>query len=147
VKAVPMQVARFMTSLQVRRASDGQAGQWELVAALIYYSKILDRIIVVPYGFRTDLASVPRLPLAYWLFGSVADEAGVIHDYLYTNLVQGVTRKQADDVFAEASAVLKVAAWRRGPMWLGVRLFGGSHWGAGSPLSSVVEKVGEGDAG
>jgi hypothetical protein len=33
--------------------------------------------------------------------------------------------------------VLKVAAWRRGPMWLGVRLFGKSHWGSGSPLSSV----------
>ncbi|MES3022731.1 MAG: DUF1353 domain-containing protein [Pseudomonadota bacterium] len=146
MKAATDLPSRFYTSLQVRRASDGQAGQWELVAALIYYSKLLDKMIVVPAGFHTDLASVPRLPLAYWLFGSVADEAGVIHDYLYTSFVKGVTRAQADAVFAEASAVLKVAAWRRGPMWLGVRLFGGSHWGSGSPLSSV-DSVGEGDAG
>lgn len=126
--------AKFLTALQVRRASDGEAGAWELTAPLIYSSNVLPHVVVVPAGFRTDFASVPRLPLAYWLFGNAADEAAVIHDWLYTSNVSGVTRKQADEVFAEASKVLGVPAWRRGPMWLGVRVCGGSHWGTGSPL-------------
>jgi len=121
---------RFMTTLQVRRAGDG----WELTHALVYDSLLLKAVVIVPAGFCTDFASVPRLPLAYWLFGNAADEAAVIHDWLYTNNVKGVSRKQADEVFAEASKVLGVAAWRRGPMWLGVRLFGGRHWGQGTPL-------------
>lgn len=130
-----MNAPRFLTSLHVRRASDGEAGAWELTSALIYSSNVLPKVIIVPAGFRTDFASVPRLPLAYWLFGNAADEAAVIHDWLYTNNVGGVTRKQADEVFAEASKVLGIKGWRRGPMWLGVRLFGGSHWGSGSPLA------------
>jgi hypothetical protein len=137
-------VAKFLTTLQMRRASDG-SGYWELAAALIFYSKVIDQIIVVPAGFRTDLASVPRLPLVFFLFGAVADEAGVVHDYLYTSYANGVTRAQADAVFAEASKVLKVAAWRRGPMWAAVRLFGRQHWGSGSPLSKG-DIVGPGDA-
>lgn len=129
----------FYSRLQVQRSSDGKEGSWELTAPLRYYSASLDRIITVPEGFQTDFASVPRLPLAYWLFGNAADEAAVIHDFLYTNFADGVTRAQADEVFAEASKVLNVAAWRRGPMWLGVRLFGGSHWGQGSPVVKITE--------
>ena len=130
---------RFLSTLHVRRASDNQPGAWELVAPLIYISNVLPRPVVVPPGFRTDFASVPRLPLVYWLFGHAADEAAVIHDFLYSNFTKRVTREQADEVFAEASKVLGIARWRRGPMWLGIRLFGGGHWGAGSPLATVEE--------
>ncbi|TFW35781.1 hypothetical protein [Massilia horti] len=42
-------------------------------------------------------------------------------------------RELADDVFTEASGACGVAAWRTGQMWLGVSLFGGSHYGA-TPL-------------
>lgn len=127
--------ARFMTRLQVRRAQDSGGGEWELTAPLIYLSAILPHVIIVPEGFKTNFASVPRLPLAFWLFGSVADEPAVVHDWLYTSNVAGVTRKEADAVFAEACKVYGVSAWKRGPMWLGVRLFGGSHWGTGTPLA------------
>lgn len=135
-------IARFMTTLQAQRAGDGQAGDgqagaWELTAALIFYSAVLERVVVVPAGFRTDYASVPRLPVAYLLFGGVAEEAAVVHDYLYTNLVDGVTREQADNVFAEALKVLGVPSWRRGPMWAAVRAFGKKHWGSGTPLKLV----------
>lgn len=127
---------RFLTTLATRRASDGQAGAWQLTAPLIYVSDILLRPVVVPEGFRSDFASVPRVPVAYWLFGGAADEAAVVHDWLYTSNVTGVTREQADNVFAEASKVLGIAAWRRGPMWAAIRLFGGSHWGTGTPLAA-----------
>lgn len=127
--------AKFMTTLQVRRTANGM---WELTSALIYVSEILPQVVVVPAGFKTDFASVPRLPVAYLLFGNAADEAAVVHDFLYSNNTNGVTRKQADDVFAEASRVLGIPAWRRGPMWLGVRLFGGAHWGDSSPFVAPI---------
>lgn len=122
---------RFLTTLQAKWVDGGKR---ELTADLVYLTEILPHLVIVPEGFRTDLASVPRLPITYLFFGNVADEAAVIHDYLYTNEVEGVTRKQADAVFAEASEVLGVKGWRRGPMWLAVRLFGGRNWGSGSPL-------------
>ena len=132
--------ARFMTDLDMRR---GKGDSRILLAPLIFYSAYLERSIAVPAGFVTNLASVPRLPFAYLLFGGVADEAAVVHDWLYTNNVKGVTRKQADEVFAEASKALGVSGWQRGSMWLGVRLFGGNHWGSGSPLATVEPVIAE----
>jgi hypothetical protein len=117
--------AKFLTPLRVERAAGSDSG-WVLAAPLVYDSEVANRRITVPAGFATDFASVPRLPLAYWLFGAVADEAAVVHDYLYST--GACPRKLADDIFAEASAACGVAAWRRGPMWLGVRLFGGTHY-------------------
>ena len=81
----------------------------------------------VPAGFQTDLASVPRLPVVYWLTGGTSNAAAVVHDYLYSTHL--VDRKTADAVLREASAVTGVPAWRRSLMWAGVRVFGGSHWG------------------
>jgi hypothetical protein len=97
-----------------------------VLAPFVYDSDVLGRRVTVPEGFITDLASVPRLPLAYLLFGGVSNEAAVIHDFLYSG--GKVTRKQADDVFCEAMKAEGVAGWRRGPMWLGVRLFGWLHY-------------------
>jgi hypothetical protein len=37
-------------------------------------------------------------------------------------------REKADAVFREAMQACNVAGWRRWPMWLGVRLFGGSRY-------------------
>ena len=44
---------------------------------------MLKDTITVPTGFFTDFASVPRMPFVFLLFGDVAHEAAVIHDYLY----------------------------------------------------------------
>lgn len=131
---------RFLSSLAVRRT---HAGAWQLTAPLVFESAHLDRIVTVPEGFETDFASVPRLPLAYWLFGNVADEAAVVHDFAYSCGL--VSRKEADALFSEAmgsldaqsieakSGIAKAVprAWfsvRRGAMWLGVRLFGGPRY-------------------
>ena len=53
----------------------------------------------VPMGSTTDLASVPRLPGAYLLFGGRARRSAILHDWLYENRFQ---RKWADDVFRAA---------------------------------------------
>lgn len=115
--------SRFLTPLVVER--DG--GMWKLVYPLEFESASLGRGVTVPAGFRSDFSSVPRLPFAYWLFGGVADEAAVVHDFAYSGALK-VSRKQADELFSEASAAMGVAGWRRGAMKLGIRLFGASHY-------------------
>jgi hypothetical protein len=127
--------ACFRTSLQVVRAqrkldlATPEAGAWVLTRPLVYESDVLDAVLTVPQGFRTDFASVPRLPFIYLLYGGdFCDEAATVHDYLYS--ASGVPRATADAVFREALKAQGVAAWRRWPMWFGVRLFGGPHYAA-----------------
>lgn len=114
---------RFLSPLRVELVGNDV---WRLTAPLVYESEVINRVITVPENFVTDFASVPRLPLAYWLFGGVADEAAVIHDFAYSH--SGITRKQADDLLYEACRASGVAKWRAWPIFLGVRLFGGSHY-------------------
>lgn len=118
-----MSPAQFHSPLTVRRLAGGSS---VLIDALVYYSAVADRTIVVPAGFETDFASVPRLPLAFWLFGGLADEAAVVHDFIYSRRM--FPREKCDEVFSEAMKACGLAGWRRGPMWFGVRLFGGSHY-------------------
>ena len=39
--------------------------------------------VTVPVEFQCDLASVPRVPLAYLVVGGMGEVAGTVHDYLY----------------------------------------------------------------
>ena len=72
---------------------------WRLFEPFQYESKRAG-LIVVPSGFVTDFASVPRLPVAYWLYGSKANAPALVHDYLYREGHPG--RKEADRIFLEA---------------------------------------------
>lgn len=132
-------MSKFLTPLKLEAAAvQNDDGQWMVAEPLIYQSDVAGQTFTVPAGFLTDLASVPRLPFAYWLTGGTANAAAVVHDYLYST--RKVSRKVADDVLAEASAVTGVPAWRRGLMWAAVRLFGWGPWASkeealGRPLS------------
>jgi hypothetical protein len=119
-------VSRFLSRCVLEVADDQDDGQWVLTAPLLYQSDVALETFTVPAGFRTDLASVPRLPLVFLLAGDCAREAAVVHDWLYSTHL--VDRAMADAVLREASAVIGVPAWRRWLMWSGVRAFGGSHW-------------------
>lgn len=119
-------MAQFVTDLQLSTFAMRDSDEWKLVSPLIYESDLVFEPIVVPAGFTTDLASVPRLPLAYLIAGGVADAAAVVHDYLY--VTQPIPREQADAIFLEAMTVSKVPAWRRWLMWSAVRGFGGPLW-------------------
>jgi hypothetical protein len=97
---------------------------WRLTEPLIFCSEVADIIIRTPAGFVTDFASVPRLPLAYWLFGSRANRPAVTHDDLYRSGM--LTRKMADRIFLEA---MKTEGYRiptRYTMYGVVRL--GGRW-------------------
>ena len=110
----------FLSALNVLKVGDG----WKLSAPLRYRSGVLGAQFEVPTGFTTDLASVPRLPLAFWLAGDTAHEAAVIHDWLYQ--VHLCSRAQADAIFYEAMQITGVPSWRRWLMWSAVRA--GGHW-------------------
>jgi hypothetical protein len=123
-------MSAFLSKLEMENADGKDDGEWLLVAPLVYQSDVASMTLTAPVGFSTDLASVPRLPVVFWLCGSTSNEAAVVHDYLYRSKI--LPRAKADAVLREASAVTGVAAWRRGLMWAGVRLFGWHAWRADS---------------
>ena len=97
--------------------------------------------ITVPRRYVTDFASVPRFlwPLIdpYGRPGWAA----IIHDWLYyvhrwpprgiqswPDFSEPMSRREADEVFLEAMAVLGVGWFKRRAMHLAVRLFGRGAW-------------------
>lgn len=78
----------------------------------------------VPAGFTTDLASVPRLPGMFLLFGGKARRAAILHDYLYH---QRYPREAADLAFREAMRG-EVPDWAGWIMWKAVRIGGESYY-------------------
>lgn len=150
-------MARFVTALKVKELSEirnGGRGSWQLLSPLIYESDVAKMIITATRRFKTDFASIPRLPFVFWVLGDRYRKAAVIHDFLYTS--HETTRRMADAVLFEACKViddenichrevgeskikfifeylrvknLLFFGWiRRSLMWTGVRLFGWSHW-------------------
>lgn len=117
---------QFLSKLQVEEIEQRGSGRWRLTRPLLYQSDLVGRLIVVPEGFVTDFGSVPRLPLAYAWFGNVAQTPATVHDWLYT--VQYTSRRTADAVLREAMALTGAPRITRNAWWLGVRLFGASHW-------------------
>lgn len=101
---------------------------FQLTEDLIYDSKVLNMTVVVPKGFITDFASVPRVPIAYTLFGGKAHHEAVIHDYLYRTKPHICSRPQADRVFLEAMKTRQKGLFLRVSMYLGVRIGGSSSW-------------------
>ena len=122
--------ARFHTNLAVERP-DPDKEEWVLTKLLAFYSAKCSRMLIVRKGFVTDFASVPRVPVAYWLYANVGQEAAVIHDALYT--WGSMPRAVADAIFLEALEACGVSAWRRLPMYWAVRAFGAARYTASQP--------------
>ena len=108
-------------ALTVRRATDQL---WEVVEPLSYRGR--RDAFVVPAGFRTDFASVPRA--AGWLFPTFGRYtlAAVLHDWLVTEGLTGgvLSSRDADGLFRRVLRELGVVPVRRWLMWTAVR------WGA-----------------
>jgi hypothetical protein len=115
-------MARFLTPLRAEKSGE----YWTVLQPLIYDSDVACKVFIVPEGFVTDFASVPRLPLAFLLTGDQAHEAAVVHDFLYSRGV--VDRATADAVFREAAVASGEPAWRATLMHWGVRMGGWIAW-------------------
>lgn len=98
--------------------SPGGAYQWTVVRAWRYAMAGQDVHIIVPAGFQSDLASVPRL---FWAivppYGKHL-EASIMHDYL---CYSGWSRAKADREFLHAMKRAGVKRWRRMVMFWAVR--------------------------
>jgi hypothetical protein len=109
-------MAKFVTTLLLADVSDLI---WKLHEPLVFDSDIVGRVIV-PAGFYTDLASVPKVPLVYEAWGNRAHYEAVIHDFLYCkDSLPNVSFDQANEVFLEAMQV-------RGKPWYISRFM---YWG------------------
>lgn len=138
------QTSAFLDPLDVRQVGwrDGRP-VWMTLTPLRYRSTLLDAVLVVPAEFVTDLASVPRAPLAYLLAGGKGNRSAVVHDFPYQFgywLREGRSRllvpakRLPDAVFYESlladpvSGADGLTAWLMGAM---VRAFGRGVWADG----------------
>lgn len=82
---------------------------------------------VVPEGYETDFASVPRcMSWAYPNSGQY-NPAAIVHDYLISQVLEvdhAIESNRVDEIFRLAMQELGVPWFRRWVMWSGVR------WGA-----------------
>lgn len=107
--------------------ADEQGNVFTLLRPLPY------RTLIVPAGFESDGASVPR-----FLWGAVFPRddrqalfGALVHDYVYRTHPFGWTKKDADKAFYELMRAGGVSYIRAQKAYLGVRLFGKSSWEAG----------------
>jgi hypothetical protein len=108
-----------------------EGGFFETVEPLNYYSLARQKNYVVPSGYSTDLASVPRLPVVFWWVGRRGDAAAIIHDWLYEmgiKFKQIKTRLEADDLYLEVLLDSRVPWATAYAMYAGVRAFGEGHF-------------------
>ena len=87
---------------------------------------------IIPKGFKTDLASIPRW---YWTFlspqYSAFVEPSIIHDYFYrcANLKD---RAYADEVFYYSLLKMGVTKYTASKFYFAVRMFGAHSYSASS---------------
>ncbi|MBF6439090.1 DUF1353 domain-containing protein [Nocardia cyriacigeorgica] len=90
---------------------------WQVAEPLEYHGAT--ERFVVPAGFRTDFASVPR-PVVWLIprYGAYT-KAAILHDYLLSSGV--VSAADADGIFRRTLGELGVSVPRRWMMWAAVR--------------------------
>jgi hypothetical protein len=92
---------------------------------------------VIPKGFTTDLASIPR---ALWSIYSPSRTetiaAAVVHDYLYF-CPNALSRKESDSIFYDILILQGIPYQTAFKYWMAVRLFGYSHFNEGASCIHV----------
>ena len=121
-------MGRFTGNLQLDFGDWEKAGRIAITLAIVNWLTAT-LTVVIPAGFMSDGASVPRF--LWWFlppWGDRATFAALLHDYLL-NRLQGfepggpilLTRKECDDQFLAALLALGVPSWRAHIAWAGVR--------------------------
>lgn len=102
-------------------------GRVMLQTALIYEDIVIG-LITVNAGFDLDLASYG--PISNAIFDKLGKSMrpATLHDFLYRNQPNGITRAEADRIYREALILegsSKLSAWTQ---WTGVRVGGWMAW-------------------
>lgn len=105
----------------------GGRSVWKLNEPLIFI--LNENEIIVPKDFETDLASVPRVPIVFMMWGDRAHREAILHDYLYRiDSVPAVKKDDADWYFREAMISRGQSYLIYQPMYLAVSAFGSSSF-------------------
>jgi len=88
--------------------------------------KINGTTYLVPKGFVSDGASVPRIFWSIIPRDGVYTPAAVMHDWLYKAGV--MSKKDADIIFYKIMRECEVPLWKRRAMYCAVKWFGGWAW-------------------
>lgn len=99
-----------------------------------YMIPVFGRVLTVPKGFKTDLASVPAFFRAFIDDTSLGAASVIAHDFLYQRsgwvFSEGIdlTRREVDHLFSILMRLERVPALRRKVAWLAVRVAGWACW-------------------
>jgi len=93
--------------------------------------------IVVPAGFETDFASVPRCVQGLLCEDSIFSVAAIVHDYLYW---RGAPKVLSDGFFFALMQWEGISRFDRLVMWQAVQWFGGSAY-AGHRNREAAERA------
>jgi len=128
-----------MTENQALLIYDVDENIWEVVQN--YYDNLVK--VMIPVGYKTNLASVPRI---FWVFVApyeLSENAPLVHDYLYDhagistpiynpdgtkNSDVTITKYQADKYFRQIMKLKGVGIIKRNIAFWAVKLFAGSAW-------------------
>jgi hypothetical protein len=118
----------FLTRLEL--ADEARADYWRVVSPLIWTDPIYGRL-VVPAGFETDLASIPRLFRNLPAFdpNGASRRPAVVHDWLYSSKAGYRYGRDFADSFLRASLLAEGASpLTAAAFYYAVRVGGRSHW-------------------
>jgi len=123
----------FLTKLELY--AEPQADIWSVGAPLVWCDPTYGRL-EVPVGFKTDLASIPRLfrNLAPFDPNGASRRPAVLHDYLYSSKRGFRLGKEfADNFLRDALLAEQAGQVTAQAFYWAVRLGGRSHW---DPMSA-----------
>ena len=96
---------------------------------------------VIPRGFVTDFASIPRLLQGLIKPTDLGDTGPVVHDWKYR---KGIGKRSAVD--AEFLRNMKkdgIPWWKRQAAYAGVRIGGWASWNSGKVVIEIIQLQGE----
>ncbi len=102
---------------------------WKLHESFNFYLEgDVHKIIVVPKGYVTDFASVPKILRIFAKNSELFNKASILHDFLYDGTT-GYSRENCDEFYRDGMRVFGMSDFRSNIFYKMCRLFGKSKWG------------------
>lgn len=110
--------------IRVRKKFSGKIDWWEVTedCEVIH---ITGQIFIIPAGYYSDFASVPRVFWSVIPPQGKSAPASIVHDYMYENQI---TDRLLTDFFFFRNLLQAVPEWQAVTMFSIVRAFGKKRW-------------------